>query len=381
MSGNKISSRASSPRPSVSLSGVLLTAATATLLSWLLPLLLGKYADTSFPRIGSDDMLYELLTVDELRGIMKGEKLPLHYTDGKRPPDSALRNFLQKSSSKESANLPLCPAVSPHLVGLQLGAGDSAASKVWSPEAITKWANKRGIQPGGIWEPSDCRARYAVTVIVGERNRTEQLQRFLMHMHPLLARQQLRYRLVVVQQDNSLPYNRGKLFNIGFAEAVSRSAVGPEQHCVILHDVDLLPLSDFNLYACTRQPRHLTVAVDTFRFQLPYRSLCGGAIALQSLQYRAINGFSNSFSGWGGEDDDFCSRLEARGLSITRFSPDIGVYHMLSHTPAAPAADRFDILQQGPDHRGQDGLSTLLYHLDPDAEHQQPLMTLLRARW
>ena len=34
--------------------------------------------------------------------------------------------------------------------------------------------------------------------------------------------------------------------------------------CVIFHDVDLVPLNDHNLYACsTSKPRHLSVAIDT----------------------------------------------------------------------------------------------------------------------
>ena len=34
-----------------------------------------------------------------------------------------------------------------------------------------------------------------VTVIVGQRNRTEQLRNLLYHLHPFMIRQQLRYRL------------------------------------------------------------------------------------------------------------------------------------------------------------------------------------------
>lgn len=40
-------------------------------------------------------------------------------------------------------------------------------------------------------------------------------------------------------------------------------------------------------------------------FRLPYETNFGGVSALTKEQYEAVNGFSNSFFGWGGEDDDF----------------------------------------------------------------------------
>lgn len=44
-------------------------------------------------------------------------------------------------------------------------------------------------------------------------------------------------------------------------------------------------------------------------FRLPYTSYFGGVSALTREQYEAVNGFSNEFFGWGGEDDDFYNRF------------------------------------------------------------------------
>lgn len=38
--------------------------------------------------------------------------------------------------------------------------------------------------------------------------------------------------------------------------------------------------------------------------RLPYKDIFGGVSALTKDQFIKVNGFSNEFWGWGGEDDD-----------------------------------------------------------------------------
>ncbi len=38
-------------------------------------------------------------------------------------------------------------------------------------------------------------------------------------------------------------------------------------------------------------------------FRLPYRTIFGGVSALTVDQFKSVNGYSNQFFGWGGEDD------------------------------------------------------------------------------
>ena len=40
-------------------------------------------------------------------------------------------------------------------------------------------------------------------------------------------------------------------------------------------------------------------------------------------QFSKINGFSNRFWGWGGEDDDIRRRIRKAGLKLTRYSPEV----------------------------------------------------------
>lgn len=58
------------------------------------------------------------------------------------------------------------------------------------------------------------------------------------------------------------PFNRGKLLNVGFTEALKLR----DFDCFIFHDVDLIPEDDRNLYTCPEQPRHMSVAVDKFHY-------------------------------------------------------------------------------------------------------------------
>lgn len=43
-------------------------------------------------------------------------------------------------------------------------------------------------------------------------------------------------------------------------------------------------------------------------FRLPYTAIFGGISAMTVQQLRSINGFSNRYWGWGGEDDDLADR-------------------------------------------------------------------------
>ena len=166
------------------------------------------------------------------------------------------------------------------------------------------YANLLNVQKGGFWKPSFCNHVYEVAIIIPFRNRMNQLNIFLQYIHPFLQKHLISYRIFLIEQTFSKPFNRGALMNIGFVEALKFHLF----HCFIFHDVDLLPLAEKNIYACTKQPRHLTAALNTWRYKLKYKNAFGGAVAILRDHFIQINGFSNEYFGWGGEDDDLLER-------------------------------------------------------------------------
>lgn len=101
--------------------------------------------------------------------------------------------------------------------------------------------------------------------------------------------------------------------------------------CVVFHDVDMFPQDDRNPYSCPPGPRHLGAFVSNLGYQLWYKEIVGGVLAVSMADYRAVNGYSNQFWAWGGEDDDMGQRILSLNYTIERPNPETGRYSMLKH--------------------------------------------------
>lgn len=163
-------------------------------------------------------------------------------------------------------------------------------------------AKNPAVQPGGRYQPAACEARARTAVIVPYRNRESHLGYLLYYLHPFLQRQQLQYGIYLVQQVRTggrgllwgsaqggpaapsclfllfFPFfptqktpqagngtfNRAKLLNVGVKEALKDE----EWDCLFLHDVDLIPENDYNLYTCDPwNPKHVSVAMNKFGYK------------------------------------------------------------------------------------------------------------------
>lgn len=199
-----------------------------------------------------------------------------------------------------------------------------------------------------------------MAIIIPFRNRHEHLKHWLYYLHPILARQQLDYGVYVINQDGEGIFNRAKLMNAGYVEALKEY----DYECFIFSDVDLVPMDDRNLYRCFHNPRHMAVAMDKFNFQLPYKTFFGGVSSLSKDQFLAINGFPNTYWGWGGEDDDIYKRIILHGMSISRPGFMLGKYKMIKHVRDLhnePNPKNPDKLIQTQQTMNADGIKSLNY--------------------
>ncbi|XP_056154711.1 beta-1,4-galactosyltransferase 1 isoform X2 [Lampris incognitus] len=248
-----------------------------------------------------------------------------------------------------------CPDASPLLIGpLRV----EFSSPVPSLELTRK--ENLNVQPGGRYQPKDCIALQKVALIIPFRNRDEHLKYWLYYLHPILQRQQLDYGVYVINQDGSETFNRAKLLNVGYMEALKEY----DYNCFIFSDVDLIPMDDRNIYKCFSQPRHLSVSMDKFGFKLPYHQYFGGVSSLSKEQYLKINGFPNNYWGWGGEDDDIYNRVVSRGMSISRPSGEQGKCRMIRHNrdeKNEPNPQRFNRIAHTRETMDKDGINSLSY--------------------
>ncbi|XP_013140807.1 PREDICTED: beta-1,4-N-acetylgalactosaminyltransferase bre-4-like [Papilio polytes] len=253
---------------------------------------------------------------------------------------------------------PLCPEVPP-------GLGPITASK---NELYLDYIEKKfpEVKSGGQYAPPNCTARHKIAIIVPFRDRDQHLPIFLNHMHPFLMKQQLEYGIFVIEQYRYRSFNRGKLMNVGFVESQNRKPGGWQ--CFVFHDIDLLPLDERNLYYCPEYPLHMSVLIDKHDFKVS--DMFGGVMVMTLEQFSIVNGFSNKFWGWGGEDDDMHRRVQKMYYGFARYvNLPITKYIMLDHEEAFKNPFRFEILAQTKDSMEEDGLSTLNYKIVKVVKH------------
>jgi len=152
-----------------------------------------------------------------------------------------------------------------------------------------------------------------IVIIIIERNRSLEYD-ILRSLIKNKERCGSSYKIVHVEQSKNCLFNRGLLANVGFIKAYE-SWKNIER--IVVHDTDMFPESTM----CYNEPYHAPVIhyatrVSQFNYQLPYKTYFGGAIGFIPSVYNKINGFSNSFWGWGGEDDDIYNRVVNTGFNI-----------------------------------------------------------------
>lgn len=174
--------------------------------------------------------------------------------------------------------------------------------------------------------------RLAVVVPYRDREAHWRVLRPALGAH--LDRAGLDWRLVVVEQADRRPFNRGLLLNAGFALAAADG--GEDGLTVCFHDVDLVPEAGCD-YSPVDRPTHLAAHVEQLGWELRWEDLFGGVVLFPAADFRRVNGFSNGYWGWGAEDTDLRVRCERAGLAVDRRP---GRFRSLDHPPAGDSDRR-----------------------------------------
>ena len=102
----------------------------------------------------------------------------------------------------------------------------------------------------------------------------------------------------------------------------------------------------------------------------------GGVNIFNNEDYIKINGFSNEFWGWGGEDDDLLNRIKSVNYGIYRKS---GNFKSLYHKPNGPKhnnyKDNVTRCRTIYDYQSE-GLNTLNYEIKSEEEIQKNIIKL-----
>jgi hypothetical protein len=148
-----------------------------------------------------------------------------------------------------------------------------------------------------------------LAIIVPYRDRESHLEVFVPYMQEYLK--QYDYKIFVIEQSDSKPFNRGKLLNVG-----ARIAIKEGFDYFALHDVDMLPLKNVD-YSYPETPIHLISKVDK---EVPFIDYFGGVTLFNVHDYKLVNGYSNEYWGWGFEDDDLLYRCIQRNIPLDKVS-------------------------------------------------------------
>lgn len=141
------------------------------------------------------------------------------------------------------------------------------------------------------------------SIIIPYRNRAQHLAQFLKHYRPRFPKAEF----LVIEQSIHKQFNRGLIKNIG--------ALISEADYFIFHDVDMLVQGRAD-YSYPENPTLLATNASQFGWKMPFPEYFGGVVAFSREHFTVINGYSNGFAGWGGEDNELYYRVFACGLNI-----------------------------------------------------------------
>lgn len=143
-------------------------------------------------------------------------------------------------------------------------------------------------------------------VVVPYRDREKHLSQFIPHISNTLRNQKIRFDIVISEQSEGSPFNRGLMCNIGFSRCQT------DFDYVCFHDVDMI--SEDIDYRYGEHPTCLISQRKRGKIEKTDSKYFGGVTSLPKFTFQSINGFNNNYWGWGCEDDDLRERCVSLGI-------------------------------------------------------------------
>ncbi|CAG9788596.1 unnamed protein product [Diatraea saccharalis] len=107
------------------------------------------------------------------------------------------------------------------------------------------------------------------------------------------------------------------------------------------------------------RPRHKVAIL--VPFSSAFHTFFGGVSSMTKKQFVRVNGYSNLYWGWGGEDTDMFWRIRGAGFPMVRYQKDIAKYLSLPHNKIEECKNRNELVRTAIARYSYDGLTTLQY--------------------
>ena len=154
--------------------------------------------------------------------------------------------------------------------------------------------------------------RHKLGIIVPYRHRESQIDIFIKHMTNYLIDKDIRYEIIIIDQDDGKQFNRGALLNIGYIYAKKTKC-----DYMVFHDIDMLPVNVD--YSYSDIPLHLAtdfILDNDEKKREIFLEYFGGVTMFPITDFEKINGYSNKYWGWGYEDTELLLRCKINNLTL-----------------------------------------------------------------
>lgn len=149
---------------------------------------------------------------------------------------------------------------------------------------------------------------YENVIIVPFRKRESHMELFIRDAVPLFRKYLAPVKVVIVEQsDDGQLFNRGQVINIGFNEYKNQTRF------MYTHDIDIYPTEE-----CVREIYTKIPTTDIMGIYTSCWNTLGGIVKMDVRTYEDINGFPNTYWGWGVEDKALQNRAETYKKTISK---------------------------------------------------------------